>query len=148
MYGFICRWSEVFGSKIVGGRLDWLSCQWKDPEKYCNAMFIVIIRTKRKINRKRITSSRASGGVIFASNRCQTRLVGWEVPAWSTVGFHVFHLALNHGWTLNTLPTFSFASQHPLFYVGIYPAIGLLQALCTVLSAVAQYLGALRASRV
>ena len=40
------------------------------------------------------------------------------------------------------------ASHHPLFYVGIYAAIGLLHALCTVSSVAAQYTGALRASRV
>ena len=40
------------------------------------------------------------------------------------------------------------ASEHPLFYVGIYAAIGLLNALCTLLSVAAQYTGALRASRV
>ena len=40
------------------------------------------------------------------------------------------------------------ASQHPLFYVGIYAAIGSLNALCTISSVVVQYTGALRASRV
>ena len=40
------------------------------------------------------------------------------------------------------------ASEHPLFYVGIYAAIGLSSALCTLLSVGAQYTGALRASRV
>jgi hypothetical protein len=40
------------------------------------------------------------------------------------------------------------AVQHPLFYVGIYAAIGLASALSSVLSVTAQYTGALRASRV
>ncbi|KAF8153792.1 multidrug resistance-associated ABC transporter [Crassisporium funariophilum] len=40
------------------------------------------------------------------------------------------------------------ASQHPLFYIGIYAAIGLATALSSVLSVTAQYTGALRASRI
>ncbi|KAF7321054.1 hypothetical protein HMN09_00192800 [Mycena chlorophos] len=39
------------------------------------------------------------------------------------------------------------ASEHPLFYVGVYAAIGFSSALVTILSAVAQITGALRASR-
>ncbi|KAJ7105197.1 multidrug resistance-associated ABC transporter [Mycena epipterygia] len=39
------------------------------------------------------------------------------------------------------------AATHPLFYVGIYAAIGLTSALLTVSSSVAQFTGALRASR-
>ncbi|KAF8812935.1 multidrug resistance-associated ABC transporter [Phlegmacium glaucopus] len=40
------------------------------------------------------------------------------------------------------------ALQHPLFYIGIYASIGLVNALCSVLSVTAQYTGALRASRI
>ncbi|KAF8890917.1 multidrug resistance-associated ABC transporter [Infundibulicybe gibba] len=40
------------------------------------------------------------------------------------------------------------AIQHPLFYIGIYAAIGLANALASVLSITAQYTGALRASRI
>ena len=40
------------------------------------------------------------------------------------------------------------ASQHPLFYIGVYAAIGLANALCNILSVTAQYTGALRASRI
>ncbi|TFK26992.1 hypothetical protein FA15DRAFT_614912 [Coprinopsis marcescibilis] len=40
------------------------------------------------------------------------------------------------------------AAEHPLFYVGIYAAIGLAIALANVLSVTAQYTAALRASRV
>ena len=39
------------------------------------------------------------------------------------------------------------AAEHPLFYVGIYAAIGLASGLASVLSVTAQYTGALRASR-
>ena len=39
------------------------------------------------------------------------------------------------------------AIEHPLFYVGVYAAIGLGSALANVLSVSAQYVGALRASR-
>ena len=40
------------------------------------------------------------------------------------------------------------ALSHPYFYVGIYAAIGLANALTSVLSVTAQYTGALRASRI
>ena len=40
------------------------------------------------------------------------------------------------------------ALQHPLFYVGIYAAIGLMVASMSVISVAAQYTGALRASRI
>jgi hypothetical protein len=40
------------------------------------------------------------------------------------------------------------ATEHPLFYVGVYAAIGLGGALVTILSVSAQYVGALRASRI
>lgn len=40
------------------------------------------------------------------------------------------------------------ALQHPLYYVGVYAAIGLMQALMSVVSVAAQYTGALRASRI
>lgn len=39
------------------------------------------------------------------------------------------------------------AQDHPLFYVGIYALIGLATATASILSTVAQYTGALRASR-
>ena len=40
------------------------------------------------------------------------------------------------------------ASEHPFFYLGIYASIGLASALVSVLSVIAQYTGALRASRI
>ena len=40
------------------------------------------------------------------------------------------------------------AAEHPLFYVGIYAGIGLVSALVSILSAAAEYTGALRASRI
>jgi ABC-type multidrug transport system fused ATPase/permease subunit len=40
------------------------------------------------------------------------------------------------------------ANEHPLFYIGVYSALGLGSAFIGVLSAIAQYTGALRASRV
>jgi hypothetical protein len=40
------------------------------------------------------------------------------------------------------------AAEHPLFYVGVYAAIGLASALASILSAAAQYTGALRASKI
>jgi hypothetical protein len=38
--------------------------------------------------------------------------------------------------------------KHPLFYIGVYAVIGLGIALVGVVSVVAQYTGALRASRI
>ena len=67
---------------------------------------------------------------------------------------HFMHYQLSHSYqsvpSIRSLFNIDWpsASQHPLFYVGIYAAIGLLHALCTILSAAAQYTGALRASRV
>ena len=40
------------------------------------------------------------------------------------------------------------ANEHPLFYVGIYAAVGAVSVLVSISSSVAQYTGALRASRV
>jgi hypothetical protein len=40
------------------------------------------------------------------------------------------------------------ATEHPLFYVAVYAAIGLGSALANILSVSAQYTGALRASRI
>jgi len=40
------------------------------------------------------------------------------------------------------------AREHPLFYIGIYSALGLGTAFVGVLSAIVQYTGALRASKV
>lgn len=39
------------------------------------------------------------------------------------------------------------AYEHPLFYVGVYAAIGLANVIVGVSSTIAQYTGALRASR-
>jgi ABC-type multidrug transport system fused ATPase/permease subunit len=40
------------------------------------------------------------------------------------------------------------ANSHPMFYVGVYAAIGLSAVVITLLSSIVQYLGALRASRI
>ena len=40
------------------------------------------------------------------------------------------------------------AQDHPLFYVGIYTAIGLTTAAASILSTIVQFTGALRASRI
>jgi hypothetical protein len=57
-----------------------------------------------------------------------------------------------HGLQLQSwdLPTMSLpnANKHPLFYIGVYSALGLGSALVGVLSAIVQYTGALRASKV
>jgi ABC-type multidrug transport system fused ATPase/permease subunit len=40
------------------------------------------------------------------------------------------------------------ANEHPMFYIGVYAAIGLSTAAISILSSATQYTGALRASRV
>ena len=40
------------------------------------------------------------------------------------------------------------ATEHPLFYVGVYAAIGLGNVMTNVMSVAAQYAGAFRASRI
>lgn len=47
--------------------------------------------------------------------------------------------------SVNSLPD---AREHPLFYVGIYAAIGMGSAFIGVASSATQYTGALRASRI
>jgi len=68
-------------------------------------------------------------------------------------GHVTYHYQMNHeAWLYRVRGTFGIdwpdAIQHPMFYVGIYAAIGLAGALVSVLSVTAQYTGALRASRI
>ncbi|KAF9555963.1 multidrug resistance-associated ABC transporter [Agrocybe pediades] len=71
---------------------------------------------------------------------------GHEIPM---EGYQAHH---HHYHSFNNVSTSGLdlpdASEHPLFYVGIYASIGLASALVSVLSVVAQYTGALRASRI
>ena len=63
-----------------------------------------------------------------------------------------FQQIIHDPWLYRVSGTFGInwpdALQHPMFYVGIYAAIGLSGALVTVFSVTAQYTGALRASRI
>lgn len=60
----------------------------------------------------------------------------------------VFHALVNNGTRKGTFGIeWPNAAEHPFFYVGIYGAIGLSSAFVGVLSALAQYTGAIRASR-
>ncbi|KAF8345519.1 multidrug resistance-associated ABC transporter [Amanita rubescens] len=68
-------------------------------------------------------------------------------------GHVTYHYQMNHeAWLYRVSGTFGInwpdAIKHPMFYVGIYAAIGLAGALVSVLSVTAQYTGALRASRI
>lgn len=56
----------------------------------------------------------------------------------------VYHVQAVHKFLWFTFPD---ANEEPLFYVGVYGAIGLATALITILSTMVQYTGALRASR-
>jgi ABC-type multidrug transport system fused ATPase/permease subunit len=60
---------------------------------------------------------------------------------------HLMNNAPHYSANLVRFPTLPDANERPLFYVGVYAAIGLGTASITVLSAVTQYTGALRASR-
>ena len=55
-----------------------------------------------------------------------------------------------HGFQSVNAPIISLpsAKEHPLFYVGVYSALGLGSAFLGVLTAIVQYTGALRASKV
>ncbi|KAF8273971.1 multidrug resistance-associated ABC transporter [Lactarius quietus] len=50
--------------------------------------------------------------------------------------------------TMAPIITYIPAREHPLFYIGVYAAVGIGSAVVGVLSAIVQYTGALRASRV
>ncbi|KAK2461323.1 hypothetical protein APHAL10511_006850 [Amanita phalloides] len=68
-------------------------------------------------------------------------------------GHVTYHYQTNHdAWAYRTTGTFGIdwpdAVQHPMFYVGVYAAIGLGGALISIFSVIAQYTGALKASRV
>ena len=62
--------------------------------------------------------------------------------------YHLTHSI--HGWESPNAPPFHLpsAKEHPLFYISVYAAVGLGSAFVGVLSAIVQYTGALRASRV
>lgn len=55
-----------------------------------------------------------------------------------------YHIQASQKLLWFTLPD---ANEEPLFYVGVYGAIGLATALITIMSMVVQFTGALRASR-
>jgi len=58
---------------------------------------------------------------------------------------HTIHGLQSVGATTISLPS---AKEHPLFYIGVYSALGLGSAFLGVLTAIVQYTGALRASKV
>lgn len=58
---------------------------------------------------------------------------------------HTIHSLQSFGNPIINLPS---AKEHPLFYIGIYSALGLGSAFLGVLAAIVQFTGALRASRV
>ena len=66
------------------------------------------------------------------------------------LGSHLTH-AINHGLqSFDTSPIIDLpsAKEHPLFYIGIYSALGLGSAFLGVLTVIVQITGALRASKV
>ncbi|KAF9007200.1 hypothetical protein BDQ17DRAFT_1351594 [Cyathus striatus] len=72
-----------------------------------------------------------------------------EVPMDGMLDHHHYQNLISHVTVKSSIFGFEFpsATEHPLFYVSIYAAIGLGSALVSVLSVTAQYTGALRASR-
>ena len=58
---------------------------------------------------------------------------------------HTIHGLQSYNAPIINLPS---AKEHPLFYIGVYSALGLGSAFLGVLAAIVQYTGALRASRV
>ncbi|THU84317.1 multidrug resistance-associated ABC transporter [Dendrothele bispora CBS 962.96] len=77
-----------------------------------------------------------------------------ELTAEGFFGFPHTSVPLNSGFSTrastSSLPDASLpdANEHPMFYVGVYAAIGLGGAFVSVMSVMAQYTGALRASRI
>ncbi|KAH9035079.1 hypothetical protein EDB84DRAFT_1561273 [Lactarius hengduanensis] len=72
-----------------------------------------------------------------------------QVAMDGTMGpYHLTHAI--HGLQSFSGPSFNLpsAKEHPLFYIGVYAAVGLGSAFVGVMSAIVQYTGALRASRV
>ncbi|KAH9081540.1 hypothetical protein EDB83DRAFT_2214476 [Lactarius deliciosus] len=72
-----------------------------------------------------------------------------QVAMDGTMGpYHLTHAI--HGLQSFSGPPFNLpsAKEHPLFYIGVYAAVGLGSAFVGVMSAIVQYTGALRASRV
>ncbi|KAF8060200.1 multidrug resistance-associated ABC transporter [Lyophyllum atratum] len=79
----------------------------------------------------------------FATREQEIQVDGYLSSHYHTNGFHgMFSRTGRFG--IN----WPEAIQHPLFYIGIYAAIGLAGALTSVCSTIAQYTGALRASRI
>ncbi|RDB18199.1 ATP-dependent bile acid permease [Hypsizygus marmoreus] len=76
-----------------------------------------------------------------------------RVPEIQVDGYHSSHHNLNSFYGIFSRKgrfgiNWPDAIQHPLFYIGIYAAIGLINAVTSVSSTAAQYTGALRASRI
>ncbi|KAF4588529.1 hypothetical protein EYR40_010081 [Pleurotus pulmonarius] len=71
-----------------------------------------------------------------------------ELPTDGQVPLHTYYSNPKGSPQWTTTYGFPSASEHPMFYVGIYAAIGIANALASVLSVIAQYTGALRASRI
>ncbi|GLB44359.1 putative ABC transporter transmembrane region [Lyophyllum shimeji] len=79
----------------------------------------------------------------FATREQEVQVEGYLSSHYHTHGFHGM-FAKTGRFGVN----WPDAVQHPLFYVGIYAAIGLANGLTSVCSTIAQYTGALRASRI
>ena len=61
---------------------------------------------------------------------------------------HAIHGLQPFDTSITTLPTLPNANEHPLFYIGVYSALGLGSAFLGVLTVIVQITGALRASKV
>ncbi|KAG5653253.1 hypothetical protein H0H81_001510 [Sphagnurus paluster] len=79
----------------------------------------------------------------FATTEQEVQMDGYSSSHYHTNGFH--GMFLKKGRFGIDWPE---AIQHPYFYIGIYAAIGLCNALTSVSSTIAQYTAALRASRI
>src|ERR1700736_425983 len=86
--------------------------------------------------------AQVSAFTFFAASSSQVAFDGSVTAYYSPFNRQSVYSSLNM--TTTNLPR---AQEHPLFYVGIYSLIGLATATVDLLSIIAMFLGALRASR-
>ncbi|KAF5378578.1 hypothetical protein D9615_007121 [Tricholomella constricta] len=80
----------------------------------------------------------------FATKEQDIQMDGYPSSHYHTSGFHGMFFMKKGRFGID----WPEAIRHPYFYIGIYAAIGLANALTSVSSTIAQYTGALRASRI
>ena len=106
----------------------------------------------QKVDQSQYWGQAYGNGTISTAHAFMTSSHAIEQQVFLMDGLHGSdHLTRTvHGLQSLNVPTISLpsAKEHPLFYIGVYAALGLGSAFVGVLSAIVQYTGALRASKV